>query len=67
MMHLFRSVRILKLITLVIPLTFTYLLVYIVQTPILVSMSAYKTLSVKSRKVLSIYHGGAQLSLKTTA
>lgn len=58
MMHLFRHVRILRLITLLIPLTFTYLLVYIFQTPILVFMAAYKILSLKYRKELSIYHRG---------
>lgn len=63
-MHLFRHFRISRLITLPIPLTFTYLLVYIVQTPILVFTAAYEILSLKSRKELSIYHGGAGLLYK---
>jgi len=66
-MHLFRNVRILRLITRLIPVTFTYLLVYIVQAPIWVFMAACKTLSLKSRKELSVYQGGAGLTLKTTA
>lgn len=64
-MHLFRYVRNSRLITLLTQLTFTYLIDYTVQTPILVFTTAYKVLSLKSRKELSIYLGGAQLALKT--
>lgn len=64
-MHLFRPVRILRLITLLTPLTFTYLTDYNVQTPFLVFTAAYRILSQKSRKELSIYLGGARLALKT--
>lgn len=63
--HLFRHLRNSSLITLLTPLTFTLLIDYTVQTPILVSTAAYKILSLKSRKELSIYLGSAWLALKT--
>lgn len=64
-MHLFRHFRNSRLIILLTPLTFTYLIEYTVQTPILAFKAAYNILSLKSRKELSIYLGGAWLALKT--
>lgn len=66
-MYLFRHFRNSRLITLLTPLTFTYLIEHTVQTPILVFTAAFcdKILPLKSRKELSIYLGGAWLALKT--